>query len=157
MKIALGAAVLVLGLAGAGYAYAARDRVVDPVASTLAADWRTEDGRTRIDLRPDGTFTASGISDCVGPAILFDPATQRGAPDGAPTDVPDGEGTWRFEPQPGSNVDALVMRFRGLDEAPLWWMPGPVDWRFHPIAVTFLLINRANNELGYASCALHSS
>jgi hypothetical protein len=158
MKIALGAAafVVVLGLAGAGYEHAARDREMDPTASDLAANWSTDDGRTTIDLRPDGTFTAGGISNCVGPVRLVDPGAQV-EPTRDAVNVADGQGTWSFEPQPDTNVDALVMRFRGLNERPLWWMPGPVEWRFHPVSVNLALINLARGELGPLSCALHSS
>src|SRR3954452_323430 len=77
MKIKLWVAVSVgvLGLAGAAYAVAARDRQIDPDPRNLAVNWRTDDGMTWIDLRPDGTFTAGGISNCVGPIRLLDPHT----------------------------------------------------------------------------------
>ena len=161
MKIAPGAAVpvVLLGLAGAGYEYAGRDREMNPAASNLAADWVTDDGRTRIDLRPNGTFTAQGVSNCIGPVSLVDMTAQRvtSADVGAAVNIADGAGTWSFEPQPRTNVDALVMRFRGWDERTLWWMPGPVEWRFHPISVNLDLINHWDRgQPQNPSCTLHS-
>lgn len=158
MKIVRSAAVvvLVLGVAGAGYEDAARDQEMNPAAWNLAANWRTDDGRTWIDLRPDGKFRASGISNCIGPISLYDPGTQQMTP---PTNVADGAGTWNYGPYDSSTVeDGLVMQFGAPYRLPLSWVVDRVEWRSHPVSVTMTVNGEptANGEPRVIMCTLHS-
>lgn len=145
---------VLLSLASAGYAIAAREREVEPTPKILAANWRTDNELTSIDLHADGSFTASGISTCIGPIGLLDSTTRRIQ---RAAKVIDGDGTGSYGWYPGTNVGVLIMRFRTPTQPPLpWTVTGLIERRFHPVSLTLAIINQAETDPQTMMCTLHS-
>ncbi|MCU7728025.1 hypothetical protein ODJ79_30275 [Actinoplanes sp. KI2] len=153
MKIVLGSAIaVVLILAGAGYV-AVRGLRVNPAPWSLTGLWVSDDRSTWISLRHDGGFTASGISNCIGQVGLVNRGT--GQIDQVP-DIPYGEGSWNYGPNPDGGSDVLTMQFQ--KPAPLrlpWFVVGSVEWRFRPVSVTLGIINQSG-DADVRRCSLHT-
>ncbi|MEV4404938.1 hypothetical protein AB0J66_22380 [Actinoplanes sp. NPDC049598] len=112
-----------------------------------------DDGRSFISLSHDGGFVAGGLTGCIGPLGLVDPATNDVR---QVTDIPDGEGTWHYGPNPAGGDSTLTMQFQGQDGLRLpWYVRGPVEWRFHPVALTLDIINQSG-DAEIRHCSFHA-
>src|SRR5690349_22921722 len=81
---------------------------VDATAKHLTADWRSVDRATALNLKPDGTFAATGIGRCIGDiGVVLEG-------DEWPVDlaVPDGEGTWHVEPHESGHDHFVTIELR---------------------------------------------
>ncbi|BEL04325.1 hypothetical protein Q0Z83_025160 [Actinoplanes sichuanensis] len=119
---------------------------VDATAENLTADWLSAERTAAISLNSDGTFTASGISRCIGEVgVVVD-----GSDGPMDVPVPDGAGEWHVEPAD----HVLLMDFRSPRRMQLRWQVETVNWQFHPAQVNLTSLNpptSADGTLGHCS------